>query len=203
MGMKEKLRAVFALSAILCLPGCGKIHYPSVNDLTLVSVDVLQQSQIPGHDKFWGPGVISDPLFRVKISTQADFQKLARNWGYNVDNRASICTDNSIDDTKRLGGFPSVYDRYGMIYSFHSEHPDSRIGQQPRTVYWVYFDVRDMDNVNFYHYDLAKKPEDICLQIAGLQEVEGDFALASFRSNTIVVSRAAIAAAIDRAKIKL
>jgi len=193
---------VWSALSLLALCSCGRVHYPAVDDLTLVSVDVLQQSEIADHDKFWSPGVITTPLVRVRVSSRRDFQKIAREWGYNVDNQTSLCKNKSMDPKRPLEGFPLVFDRFGMINSYNEKHPDSGSGQSGRITYSVYFDPRDVDNVNFYHYDLVKSPEDVCIVITGLQEIGGDFAIASFRSNTILVSKVEIIAAIARAGLK-
>jgi hypothetical protein len=186
----------------LLLNSCGQIRYPNIDDLELVSVAVLQQSQIPDQDKFWAAGTITAPLVRVQISSTRDFQKLAAKWGYNIDNRAELCQDRRASSQRPIEGFPGVYDRFGLVYEYHKERPYSGARQAGRIIYSIYFELSDLNNVNFYHYDLMRNPEDVCITIRGLQEIGGDFSFASFRSNTIVVSKSAVVAALHRAGMR-
>ncbi|HJW39997.1 MAG TPA: hypothetical protein VJ476_02075 [Rhizomicrobium sp.] len=170
-----------------------------MDDIRLVSVDVLAQSEISDREKPWWPGNKAPPLVRVRLSSSRDFQKLAKDWSYNVDNKTSICQGASIDPKRLIQGYPSVYDKFGMIYTYHEDHPDSATGGGNRIAYSVYFDPEDLTNTSFpYHYDLVADPANVCVQIDGLQEVGGDFTFASFRSNVVVVPKTAIIAAIKR-----
>jgi hypothetical protein len=170
--------------------------------LTLLSIQVVPQKQIPRHDKFWDEGVITSPLVRVDFSTSIDLRSLARRGEYNIDNITSLCVPPVIDRSRKLSGFPGVYDSTGPIDEFRQELPATpRRSAVPPFAYHVYFDVRQSGIHGFYDYDLVRAPSDICIAVNGTTEHEFG-SNRHFASRTLVIQKAQLLKAISDAGIR-
>ncbi len=200
---RQVRRLACCVPLLLCLlseaASCGVVNNPPVQ-LKLVSVDVLKQSEIPEIQKWWDSKSIATPLFRVVVSSDVDLQKLAKK-NYSVDNRTSICRSNGIDAKRLLKGFPSVVDQHGMIYTYRSKFAlSSGAGRSsPETIrYSVFFDPSQSGIYGFTDYDLAKNPDDICIEVRGAEQSVP----VGFTSNTVVVPKRAITEALIRAGLR-
>lgn len=188
------------LVPVLAVASCIFLPVPPVNDLTLVSVDVVAQSDIPKHDKWWDEGIITEPLVRVTFSSSYDFQRLARRWNYYIGQQTAYCDGNGPDRQNQIKGFPDVYDHIGRVNEYAER--ESSADPRGRILYHVYFDAERHGNVNFKPYDLIHEPHDICIQMNGHNEIAGEIPAVRFRSNVLVIPKEVLTAALVRAKMR-
>lgn len=168
----------------------------SLGKLRLVKVEVVSQNEIPARDKFWSEGVITEPLFRVTFSTDVDLQRLAKEHGYNIDNRTAICRGSLLDSERSLNGLPSVLDGSGRIDEFR--HGDDGPSNRPPFEYHIYFGIAERKVPNFYHYDLERDAHDICISVNPAQETM--FIVADrLQSEPLIVPAKDIVAAVNKA----
>ena len=204
MGGAMKEGRVILLAVILvpvfAVVSCIYLPIPPVNDLTLVSVDVVAQSDVPKHDKWWDEGVITKPLVRVTFSSGYDFQRLARRWNYYVGQETAYCNGNILDRQNQIEGFPGVYDHMGQVDEYAGR--ESSATSRGRVLYHVYFDAEQHGNVNWKPYDLIHEPHDICIQMNGHNELAGEIPTVRFGSNVLVIPKGALTAALVRAKMR-
>jgi len=168
-----------------------------VEDLHLVSVDLVTQSQIPNRDKFWSEGVIKKPLVRIAFTSRRDLQELAQSHAYYIGQTTAFCRSDYIDPARKIMGFPSVLDRNGPVYGFSNRAPSSDKNFQA-IQYHLYFDIEQHGITGWRAYDLRHQPEDICIQLSGHRDLFGEIPLWGFRSNILVVPKLALASALTR-----
>ena len=193
--------AAIVLVPVFAVVSCVWVPVPPVNDLALVSVDVVVQSDIPTHEKWWNTET-TGPLLRVTFSSRYDFQKLAKQWNYYVGQHTTYCNGGVLDAQNEIDGFPDVYDEYGQIDEYVRSSRVSRTNQSGRILYHIYFATEQHGNVNFKPYDLVQSPRDICIQLNGHNEVAGEIATIGFKSNVLIVPKADLTAALARAKMR-
>jgi len=115
------------------------------------------------------------------------------------------CAGAGLDKSKPpLAGYLSVYDGRGPISMYDGKRATSGPGQPFR--YHLYIAVRAEPNLDVNtgqpqpDYDLKTHPQDVCLRIDGLQEVDGDgWGFARFKSNVVrIVKPMVVDALADR-----
>lgn len=193
----RKVSGVLGIAAtVLVGSSCNLMGSPAV-EIRLVATAVLKQSDIPSGEKWWNAQDIPTPLFRVRISSNFDLQRLAKEDSYSIGIRTSFCKNGAIDQSKRIDGFPHVGDSHGMIYTFRnvaSDPPSSDSGNaQPRFVYNVFFDARQSGIYGFRDFDLVRSPADVCIQVRGIQE---QWAGKTFVSNVVALPKEVVRDAI-------
>lgn len=200
MKIGRVIRLVVILIPVLAVVSCIFLPMPPVDDLKLVSVDVVAQSDIPKHDKLWDEGVIAKPLVRVTFSSSYDFQRLARRWNYYIGQQTAYCNNDVPDRQNQIEGFPGIYDHMGQVYEYAER--ESSADARGRILYHVYFDAEQHGNVNFKPYDLIREPRDVCIQMNGHNEIAGEIPTVRFRSNVLVLPKGVLTAAFERAKMR-
>lgn len=181
---------------ILLVASCRYLSLPAASDLRLVSVNLVPQSQIPQHDKYWDNGVITAPLVRVTFTSGRDFQALARSQYY-VGQVTAFCRAGKVDPGRKLQGFSYLYDSGGPIDEYASRNSSSNQGATPNVSH-LYFDVEQHGIYGFKPYDLRNNPEDVCIQLVGYKEFLGEWPLWRFHSNVLVVPKSMLIAALAR-----
>jgi hypothetical protein len=174
---------------LFALVSCRYLSIPPVNDVRLISVALVPQSLVPAQDRYWNNGVITQPLLRVTISSDHDFQSLAQNWSYYIGQVTAFCEAGQPNSARRINGFPSLFDEKGRIDEFASKRMQSRNGKSGPIVYHLYFNVEQFGFKDWYTYDLRKRSEDICIQINGYKDIFGDVPIWGFRSDVVIAPR--------------
>ncbi len=185
---------------LACLSGCIR-DFLSLDDLVFTSAKVIDQSNIPGSSisssAFTPPGKILDIEFTSRRGT--DLYSYAENSSYNMGDDASICSNGKYDASKSLSRWPYVYGDKGQVRM----ESNPVIGDATRSrAFHVYLDLSfdgkcsggPGDLCVPFAYDLQKKPEYICFCLDG-----GASYWNAFRSNQIVVPKAAVAEAVRHA----
>jgi hypothetical protein len=143
-------------------------------------------------------------LISATFSTDVDLEAYSRRYDFNVGQDVGVCQEKStaINRSKSLSYYSGVYDSFGEVNSRRKvvSPPDS----SPTYLYHVYIDVmferpglfREPVGSQAFLYDLRKHPEDVCVQIRG-----GNMMGMTFRSNTVMIPKEDIAAAISQSDV--
>lgn len=202
MKIRWSIRILVILMPVLAVASCIYLPIPPVNDLKLVSVDVVAPNDIPAHDKYWNDGEIAGPLVRITFSSGYDFQTLAKGWNYYVGQRTAYCNGAVLDAQSEMNGFPNVYDRLGPVDEYAGQQHLASAEQRGRILYHVYFDAEQHGNVNWKPYDLIHQPQDVCIQMNGHHEIAGEIPTVRFKSNVLIVRKEELTAALARAGLR-
>lgn len=177
---------------LLLLSGCIASNTPG--DLTFRSaqeVDWLDQAEMPGPEAVNGGKKTHRPLIKVEFSSGTSLLKFANANSYTVGNEAFFC--DRPNDFVRLS-FPGVYSQGARVWLLDSRRSEEDAAQGLVT-YYVFVDVagpaRPGDIPPQKAFDLRQHPENVCFYISG-----GNVTGSGYRSNTVVVPKEAIAAAL-------
>jgi hypothetical protein len=194
------LAAGALMLALLLIVWMLPLPLPRVDDIAVTGVELVQHNDIPKQDRDGPIRDMDGPFLRVTFTSGHDFQKLAHDWNYTLGYEVASCAGNCLDASKPLAGFLGVYDGRGPIFMYADKRATS--GPAPFS-YHLYIAVRAEPNLDVDtgqpqpNYDLNAHPQDICLRIDGLQEVDGDgWGFARFRSNVVRINKSVIAKAL-------
>jgi len=184
--------------AVLCclmpaLSGC--ISYNTPGDLTFVSVREVDWRDVPELSQpnpLLGVQQRRGPLIKVEFSTNTNLFKFSRDNSYPIGTLAFFC-----DQSEGLARL-----QHSAVYS-QGERVDIADDQQAKWAavqeqlnHYIFFDVEAEAQPKAKPprraYDLRQDPEDVCFHLRG-GAAPAPF---GFRSNTVVVPKAAIAAAL-------
>jgi hypothetical protein len=196
------------------LASCWPVNIPPVDDITLVSVDVLEGNQVRDPGDALGDALSGAPLYpkiRITFSTRDDYQKIAVEHDYYIGNMIGMCSGSSVNEDRALRGGVELYDQKAMI----DVHRPAQFGlsntdDPNRILYHAYFDPRYVEtnplNLKYgkkeYSYDLTRAPEDICFNVGGGKNGELVWPWLSFETNVVRIPRAMLVAALMRAHLK-
>lgn len=199
-------KQIMVAAVTMQLGACSVINIPHVDRIKLVSVAVLDQSQIPDRDKYWRSGAITTPLVQVVLATRSDLDATAKEWGEFIGNVTSVCHNGSIDTKQLLRGYPMVYSKRGAVYRFPSSKVYRPTNSDDTKLYHSYFDPRQLPNRSGWRgYDLVRKPQDICVRIYGVNEslpLISEMIEIGFRSNVVIIPRQALQSAFANANLR-
>ncbi|MBL6852201.1 MAG: hypothetical protein ISS15_17210 [Alphaproteobacteria bacterium] len=179
---------VLLLAILFLLP----LSLPRVGDIVVTGVELSPEVPKPDRD---GPYRGMDgPFLGVTFTSAHDFQKLAHDWHYTLGYALASCAGDDLDPSKPLASFGGVYDQHGPVFMYADKRHTSGPGTPFR--YHVYLAVRAEPNLDIDtgqpqpNYDLKAHPQDVCLRIDGLQEVDGDgWGFAKFKSNVVRIAK--------------
>jgi hypothetical protein len=168
-----------------------------IRDAHLVSVSVVDAKDAEGSEE----RAPYNRSFMVRFYTTRSLRNYAAIYGKSVNDTVTLCNDRG--ETDRTLNMPGsfVFDQYGplLLKGGHLDEKPPGDG-----VYRVYFpigyvqfqplDLSDPHVVGFVAYDLVAEPRDVCIFVEGGSLFEG------YRSNTFVVPKEAIRAAVAEAE---
>ena len=213
-GIGVNLACLFSLVAPL-LGGCVSTNTPS--DLAFVSVQVVDwrdQAELPGPGASPVLGMVSNRdlvskgqsitggekshrlLLKVEFTSTTNLSKFVIENSYNLGNETFFC------DRQKASPFMS----YPFVFWYNirlGEHEADPIAQQSEAArgpitYYIFIDVARKkvvpSNPPQGGFDLRQKPEDVCFYVRG-----GNESGRGYRSNTVMIPRDAIVAALQKA----
>lgn len=205
----NRLFLTFLLAALLLENSVGcTLLAPHIHDLALVSIEIVPPRVV----RATGKPRDHVPQLKVTVSTNADLidiadpKHFARLSVYAV---VSTCRNDAVDDKSMLYSAPGVFWQGGDVdnnRAYFEEDDSSHASPEIRHIfmqdrprkYWFFVSIRytrdwsgDMVGTS---YNLEQRPEDICLAVAG-----GDMAGVYYRTNSVVIPKAAIVEAFQRA----
>jgi len=166
-------------------PNLRNLEFSSVTAIDVRnSVDAPLVEMNPFHD---GGRVVV-----VSFGAERDLRAYAEKYEYNIGNDVSFCRGGEIDRSRLLQNDPYVFDKSGMVDAYHQGTSSSN-----QREYYIYIRVvaLPLAGQSVFMYDLQRAPDDICIQLGG-GRMFGD----SFSSNTIVIPKEAVAAALQAVK---
>ena len=193
--MKGNLRV--KTGAIICcllplLSGCIASNTPG--DLTFRSareVDWRDQAEMPGAKGLKGGEKGFKPLIKVEFTSGTNLLNFARTNSYTVLGEAFFCA--RPDDYVRLS-FVDVYSRGARVDGLERGETEADAAQGGAT-YYIFLNVaglaRPSDIPPQKAFDLRQHAEDVCFYVRG-----GNVTGSGYKSNTVVVPKEAIAAAL-------
>jgi len=193
------------------LGGCVSANTPG--DLTFVSVqavDWYNVAELPGPNASPVLGMVSERqlreagesvsggekphqlLLKVEFTSATNLPKFVQERSYNLGNTGFLC---SRPDNRAGVSFPYIFWQ-GIRLGQHEPDPISRYGVAAGApiVYYMFVGVafpKFVPPKPEYEYDLRQKPEDVCFYVRG-----GSGSGGGYRSNTVIVPKAAIEAAL-------
>lgn len=202
----RQCRAPTIVAALgLTLAGCAALLGPDLDNVTLVSVEVI--SAAPEGDTDLRDYFIRHQdarLVKARLSTKLDLAELRRNAVY-LHSNGSLCP---LDAGAKFSGWPAIHEIYrgrsidvDALASSYYRHPDREKARPENGVYLydIFFHPsrpkRESSGVygepDLEPYDdLVANPRDVCLQIAG-----ADAFFVHLKSNVVIVPREAIQSA--------
>jgi hypothetical protein len=205
-GCSAHVRRVALLTMLLSLSGCAAWLFGDVGDLRLERIARVPRESAPASGFFSAREFPFPQYLEVSVSSTVDIGGMAEVGDLNIWTQQSFCDEAD----------PSIVDEDGLfLLGPYFRGIPLPMGQSPeeeaqyqraiasdragaRHVYNLYLPVRDEPTpgqISGGHppppYDLAARPQAICLLIGGGNMVGG-----LFRSNMVVVPVAAVAAAL-------
>jgi hypothetical protein len=178
--------------------GCLSVQGPT--DLKFVSVKIADLREET--DVIFGDPRPSSPELRIDFSSKTDFVKFAHKYEFNIGGIGCLCNSPKDADEELMG--PYLFWNDFVVDPYVWDSPQYRRvlvqGEAHQLIiYHVYFALIQSGRPSLYGekpifpYDLQHNPSDICFFIRG-----GNMLGTTFRSNTVVVPKADIVAALQK-----
>jgi hypothetical protein len=181
-------RLRISAAVLLCagLMSCALFGGSHSRALRLVSVTVAGGAGEGA--RFAGDPWHHRPLIVLNLASERDLAGDAGRYELNFANEAFFCRDGRMDPARPLQNDPYLYDVQGRII-------DGTAAAAPESPspYQIYIAVRpaSLAGQKTFDYDLNHAPDDVCVRLVGGAMLGG-----TVTSNTVVVPKAAIAAAL-------
>jgi hypothetical protein len=169
------------------LANCSVCPLPCPRDLKFVSVDAVELRNASEIPKYGDKETKSEPLLRVRFSSEADFARVCRN-ELSLYNEKWLC-DGGPNNLREEVRFYSE-----VCWSDHCS-PEISCGPKFRSpatqLYEIYLQVRQEQEYSFQAYDLRNNPQDVCFRLSG-----GDEIGRHFQSNFVIIPKQEITRAL-------
>ena len=183
--------ALSRCAPLLALAGCLFTDTWSLRSIDFVSACVIDVAK--ADDDF----AVGKPYREYKLavtfeSLGTDLYRYAFHTSYNIGTDASHCVNGRYDPNKMFMAASDIFGVQGRVRYLPPAPPPPGSPIGPYHFYMSLSWGEDCQlNECIHAYDLVKKPEDVCFVLHG-----GHFMGPAFRSNTVVVPKAAIEAAL-------
>ena len=178
----------------------GGIFVSKISDLKVEDITLVEVTQEKNEDKLWKLQEPGTKVLKVQVSTSNDLVKLSQKKELTPYVKVSQCPLNSETE---LNFWSHIYYR-GQIVEGGGNNIIYKI--EHRYWYTIYFywkssEWKNLDNDKPPHpaYNLANKPNDVCLQILG----GAMWGFGGLETNTVVIPIAMISKALASVRVPL
>jgi hypothetical protein len=133
------------------------------------------------------------PAIRIEFTMTGNLQKIATKSEFHIGVDASFCSNGEYDERRSISAFPALHDSLGEVDAYRGD-PTKGPATGPQGSYFFYVETLSRYTpraVRSTTTDFATNTRDVCFFVRG-----GNILGTAFRSNTVVVPAAALAAAI-------
>jgi hypothetical protein len=180
------------------------------HDLTFDSVEIRRMADAGMTDADGKKHEHYDDMLIVNFRSRVDLQTLARKHGLHLYMVTSVCSGSKVEPKRKLlaDWNASPLDDYGRVDVWSYDRtgnartrPSGKRDASGSIIYHAISDLRLSGDIlpELYHYDLARQPTRLCMKLEASNDVAGEIYFHAFTSNTIVIPREAVVAAVARA----